>query len=149
MDAKNILTGAIAGTAAMTAFSYFLSDKESKDFREPALLAKMIRRAFPETKKPFSKTAGWMMHVSMGILFAYLSKRMIRKLHLPHDLSNDVFIGVTNGIAGAIAWKLAFSLHPNPPKIHFSKFYQHLVLAHIIYTLTALSVMEDIEGNQQ
>ena len=149
MDAKNILTGAIAGTAAMTAFSYFLSDKESKDFREPALLAKMISRAFPETDKAFSKTAGWMLHACTGILFAYLSKRMIRKLQSQHNLSNDVFIGVANGIAGVIAWKLAFSLHPNPPKIHFSKFYQHLVLAHIIYTLTALSVMENNEGNQQ
>jgi len=28
MDAKNILAGAIAGTAAMTAFSYFISDKK-------------------------------------------------------------------------------------------------------------------------
>lgn len=149
METKNILTAAVSGTAAMTVFSYFLSGKKSKDFREPALLAKMINRAFPETGKAFSKTAGWMMHFSMGILFAYLSKRMIRKLRSTDDLSNDVFIGVVNGIAGVIAWKLAFSLHPNPPKIHFNKFYQHLVLAHIIYTLTALSVMEDNEGNQQ
>jgi hypothetical protein len=146
MEAKNILTGAIAGTAAMTAFSYFLSDKKSKDFREPVLLTKMISRAFPETEKSFSKTAGWVLHACTGILFAYLSKRMIRKLQSPYDLSNQVFIGAANGVAGLIAWRLAFSLHPNPPKIHFYKFYQHLVLAHIIYTLTALSVLE---GNER
>jgi hypothetical protein len=142
MDAKNILAGAIAGTAAMTAFSYFISDKKSKDFREPALLAKMISRAFPETKKGFSKTAGWMMHASMGILFAYLSKKMIQKLQSPYDLSNRVFIGAANGVAGVIGWKLVFSLHPNPPKIQFNRFYQHLVLTHIVYTLTALAAME-------
>ena len=146
MEAKNILAGAIAGTAAMTAFSYFLSDKKSKDFREPALLAEMISRAFPETEKAFSKTAGWMMHACTGILFAYVSKRMIRKLQSTQDLSNEVFVGVANGITGVIAWKLAFSLHPNPPKIQFNKFYQHLVLTHVIYTLTALSVME---GNEK
>jgi hypothetical protein len=142
MDAKNILAGAIAGTAAMTAFSYFISDKKSKDFREPALLAKMISRAFPETEKGFSKTAGWMMHASMGILFAYLSKKMIQKLQSPYDLSNRVFIGAANGVAGVIGWKLVFSLHPNPPKIQFNRFYQHLVLTHIVFTLTALAAME-------
>jgi len=142
MDAKNILAGAIAGTAAMTAFSYFLSDRKSKDFREPALLAKMISRAFPETERSFSKTAGWMLHGSMGILFAYLSKKMIRKLQSPYDFSNQVFIGAANGVTGVIGWKLAFSLHPNPPKIQFNRFYQHLVLTHIVFTLTALAVME-------
>jgi hypothetical protein len=147
MKAKDILAAAAAGTAAMTIFSYFLSGKKSKDFREPALLAKMITRGFPETEKEFSKTAGWILHAGMGILFAYLSKKMLKKLQSPPDLPNDIFIGTVNGVAGVIAWKLAFSLHPDPPKIHYHQFYQHLILAHIIFTVTVLSVMSSERTN--
>lgn len=141
MKTKDLLIGAAAGTAAMTVFSYFLSGKKSKDFREPALLAKMIRRAFPETEKTFSEAAGWMLHSGFGLFFAFLSNKMIKKMQ-SEDLANNIVAGTVNGIAGVIAWKATFSLHPDPPKIHFHQFYQHLILAHIIFTITALSVMD-------
>ena len=47
MDAKNILAGAIAGTAAMTAFSYFLSDRKSKDFRGAGLACQNDKQGIP------------------------------------------------------------------------------------------------------
>ena len=72
---------------------------------------------------------------------------MLKKLQSPPDLPNDIFIGTVNGVAGVIAWKLAFSLHPDPPKIHYRQFYQHLILAHIIFTVTALSVMSSEQTN--
>jgi hypothetical protein len=41
--------------------------------------------------------------------------------------------------------KLAFLLHPDPPKLHFSNFYRRLILAHIIFSTTALSAMDEEE----
>lgn len=55
MKKSNVVAGAIAGTAAMTLFSYFLSGKKDKDFREPALLGKMINRVLPPSEKQFQK----------------------------------------------------------------------------------------------
>jgi hypothetical protein len=143
MKKSNVVAGAIAGTAAMTLFSYFLSGKKDKDFREPALLGKMVKRVLPPSEKTVSEIAGWMMHGSMGLFFAWTYQRLpeIRKMY--PDLPDDIFVGVVNGVIGVVLWKLVFSLHPDPPKIDFKRFYQHLILAHIIFSTTTLSVMDD------
>jgi hypothetical protein len=143
MKRSNVIAGAIAGTAAMTIFSYFLSGKKDKDFREPALLGKMAKRILPGSDKTVSEIAGWMMHGSMGLFFAWMYQRLpeIRKMY--PDLPDDVFVGVVNGVLGVILWKFVFSLHPDPPKVDFKRFYQHLILAHIIFSTTALSVMDE------
>ncbi len=142
MKKVNVLLGAVAGTAAMTLFSYFLSDKKDKEFKEPELLGKMVNRAFPSVDKMPAQIAGWMMHGSMGFLFAYVYKELLVNLQFNRDLPDDIFIGVINGLVGVLIWKLVFSIHPDPPKIQFSKFYQHLILAHIIYSTTTLSAMD-------
>jgi len=143
MRKRNVIAGAISGTAAMTLFSYFLSSKKDKDFREPALLGKMVKRILPGSEETVSEIAGWMMHGSMGLFFAWTYQRLpeIRKMY--PDLPDEVFVGVANGIVGIILWKLVFSLHPNPPQIDFKRFYQHLILAHIIFSTTTLSVMDE------
>jgi len=143
MKNKNLVVAAVAGTAAMTLFSYFLSGKKDKDFREPALLGKLVKRILPSSEKKISEVSGWMMHASVGFLFAWLYRRLpeIRKMN--PDLPDDVFVGVANGVLGAIMWKLVFSLHPNPPEIDFKRFYKHLILAHMIFSTTTLSVMDE------
>jgi len=145
MKKSNVVAGAIAGTAAMTLFSYFLSGKKDKDFREPALLGKMVKRILPPSENSFSEVAGWMMHGSMGLLFAWIYKRLpeIRKMY--PDLPDEVFVGLANGVAGVLLWKFVFSIHPDPPEIDFKRFYQHLILAHVIFSTTTLSVLADEE----
>ena len=145
MKTGNVLLGAAAGTAAMTLFSYFLSSKKDKEFREPKLLGKMVNRAFPSMDETQAEIAGWMMHGSMGVIFAFAYKKLLEEVSFRRDLPDDIFIGVVNGIAGVVIWKLVFSLHPDPPKIHFSRFYQHLILAHIIFSTSTLSAMDDNE----
>jgi len=142
MKTTNVLLGAVAGTVAMTLFSYFLSDKKDREFKEPELLAKMVSRAFPSVNQMPAQIAGWMMHGSMGLMFAYVYKELLKNLRFSRDLPDDIFIGAVNGVAGILIWKLVFSVHPDPPKIQFSKFYQHLILAHIIYSTTTLSAMD-------
>lgn len=143
MKTGNVLLAAAAGTAAMTGFSYFLSAKKDKEFKEPKLLGKMVNRAFPSIGKTSAELTGWMLHASMGLMFTIVYQQLIKELHFRRNLPNDIFIGVVNGVAGIIIWKLTFSLHPDPPKIHFSRFYGHLILAHIIFSTTALSAMDE------
>jgi hypothetical protein len=143
MKTGSVFLGAAAGTAAMTLFSYFLSGKKDKEFKEPKLLGKMVNRAFPSIDETPSQIAGWMMHGSMGLIFAFAYKELLEKIRFSRDLPDDIFVGVVNGVAGVIIWKLVFSLHPDPPKIDFSRFYQHLILAHIIFSTSALSTMDN------
>ena len=143
MKTKSILLGAAAGTAAMTVFSYFLSGKKDKEFKEPKLLGKMVNRAFPSMEEAPAQIAGWMMHGSMGLIFASVYQWLLENINFRRDVPDDIFIGFVNGIAGVVIWKLVFSVHPDPPKIHFKRFYQHLVLAHIIFSVTALSAMDE------
>lgn len=115
MKTRNVLLGAAAGTAAMTLFSYFLSGKKDKGFKEPKILGKMMSSAFPSLEETQAEIAGWMMHVSMGLFFAWLYHRSpdIRKLY--PDLPDAVVVGASNGVLGVLLWKLLFSLHPDPP----------------------------------
>ena len=138
-----VIAGALAGTAAMTIFSYFLSGKKDKNFKEPKLLGEMVNRAFPQIEKTPAKVAGWMMHASMGFIFTNAYVSLLRKIKFRTDLPDDVFVGVVNGVLGIVIWKLTFSVHPDPPKIHFNRFYQHLILAHIIFSTAALSALDE------
>lgn len=149
MKNGNVLFAAAAGTVAMTAFSYFLSKKKDKEFREPKLLGKMVYTAFPSVEKTPAEITGWVMHASMGLIFTLAYQQLLQKLRFRRDLSVEVFIGVVNGVVGITIWKLTFSLHPAPPKIHFSRFYQHLMLAHIIFSVTALSAMDEKSTNSK
>lgn len=143
MKTEKVVLGALAGTAAMTLFSYLLAGKKSKNFKEPKLLGEMVNKVFPKAEKTGAQVSGWLMHAATGLIFAAVYRKLLQKADFRRNVPNVVFIGVVTGVAGIIIWKLTFSLHPDPPKIHFSKFYQHLILAHIVFSTTTLSFMDE------
>lgn len=143
MKSGNVLLAAACGTAAMTAFSYLISRKKNKDFREPQLLGKMVYRAVPEIKKPQAKVAGWILHYTTGLTFAIIYKYFLKDTKLKPDVPDDVVLGLVTGVVAVGIWKATFSLHPDPPQIHFNDFYKHLVLAHIVFATTTLLILGD------
>ncbi len=143
MKTGNVLLAAAAGTAAMTLFSYLISRKKNKDFREPRLLGKMVYRAVPEIKKPEAKVAGWILHCATGVTFTIIYKLLLKDTELKSNIPEGVVLGLINGVVAAGIWKATFSLHPDPPEIHFNDFYKHLVLAHIVFATTSLLILDD------
>ena len=62
MQTGKIITSAIIGTTAMTLFSYLISTSENKNYREPEILGKLIRRLPIDASKESSEIAGWCAH---------------------------------------------------------------------------------------
>ncbi|MGN6530474.1 MAG: hypothetical protein ACTHK0_01815 [Ginsengibacter sp.] len=151
MKTGNLLLAAACGTAAMTAFSYLISRKKNKDFREPRLLGKMVYRAVPEIKKPQAKVTGWILHSATGLTFAIMYQFLLKDTKLKSNIPDGLVLGLVNGIVAVAIWKATFSLHPNPPEIHFNDFYKHLILAHIVFGTTTLLILDgkkrsEVEG---
>ncbi len=142
MKTANVLLAATIGTSAMTAFSYFVSRKKNKDFREPRLLGKMVYRAVPEIKKDESKVVGWILHCSTGLAFTIVYKMLLENTKLKSNVPDVIVLGLVNGVAAVGIWKAVYSLHPDPPKIKFKDFYGHLILAHVVFATSDLCILQ-------
>ena len=133
IDLRNALVGGIAGTTAMTAFSYLVSQKQDKYFKEPQILNDLLYRLSGVAERNRMPLPGFLAHYATGILFSTVynlfSKRM-RTLPLP---VSGLVSGLAFGLLGIGIWKTVFSLHPRPPKIDLNSFLGHLIVAHIIF----------------
>jgi hypothetical protein len=133
-----ILSGAIAGTSVMTLYSYLLSESKNKQFREPELLAILLKRLFPRINKSTTRMEGWMLHYLVGLFFTSIYDRVWRKTKGP-SLSSALLLGAISGVVGISVWKKTFDLHPEPPLIEFKKYYGQLLVAHLVFgAFTAL-----------
>ena len=128
MQADKHILPALAGTGMMTAFSYLVSDLRNKNFREPALLAGLLKNS------QHPKANGWKAHFLVGICWSPVLRWMIKKVAAGPVFSTMVAGGISGAVA-VLAWKAAFSLHPSPPSTDYKHFYRHLVFAHFVFSL--------------
>ncbi|UII31430.1 hypothetical protein LVD17_24360 [Fulvivirga ulvae] len=140
IKAIKILSAAIVGTSAMTAFSYAMAVQKQKKFEEPVLLNKLIRRMMPVNKlKPDDEgLTGWWLHYAVGVLFLVVFDHMWRKGKVKPYLPNTLWLGGLAGLVGIGIWKGTYKIHPNPPEdIDLKSFYGQLFVAHLIFVATA------------
>jgi hypothetical protein len=135
---NKILTSAIAGTTAMTLFSYIVSDSKKENFREPEVLAKMIKKLVPQTEKETAQLEGWLTHYGIGLLFCLMYVYLWKNRIYP-TLKSGLLLGAASGGLGIAAWHLTFKAHPNPPFKNLKKYYGHLFLAHLIFGAFAVT----------
>ena len=103
----------------------------------------MVYRASPAIQKPLAKVAGWGLHFSAGLIFTAIYAELLKRNLLKSDLPDAVVLGLVNGVAAVVIWKATFSLHPDPPQIHFGDFYKHLILAHVVFSTSDLSTLDE------
>lgn len=123
-------TSAIIGTSAMTLYSYFRSEVENKNFREPEILNMMIDNLDMRLQPP--TLTGWILHYKVGFGFASIYHAIWRKTKGPSIISGAL-LGAANGLIGIAAWDTALKNHPNPPTVARKEFYQHLFFTHIVF----------------
>jgi hypothetical protein len=133
MSLTRILAAAFIGTSAMTLTSYGVSKVKNQQFREPELLAALLKRIFSNVKKEDAHRAGWLIHYGVGLLFCTVYDRIWSTTEIKPTLLNAVLLGGICGAGGATVWKFVFALHPHPPENDRKKFYPHLLVAHIIF----------------
>lgn len=125
------MIGGLAGTAAMSAFSYAVSKEKQENFLEPNILGKMIYKALPQVGEKKAQIMGWVLHTVAGLVFSQAYKKML--VGKPTFLKGMLY-GGTSGIPAVMLWNTLIELHPNPPKdVDKKKYFGHLLLAHIVF----------------
>lgn len=140
MNLSRTIVAGVAGTTAMTLYSYVLSELKNKNFKEPRLLATLLYRLLP-LKKDSSGVTGWLLHYSVGILFALIYNAILRKRRIQNPAAQGAMIGAVSGIAAVLIWETSFRLHPAPPAVDYKRYYGQLVIAHIIFGTVAILVL--------
>ena len=128
-----ILSAALTGTTVMSAFSYIVSKKEHKQFREPELLNILVSRMPMDVKTSKESIIGWAIHYIVGLMFCALYDRIWQRLTPTERILTALPIGALSGVIGAVIWKSTLKMHPFPPIIHYRKYYLHIILAHVIF----------------
>ena len=131
----------------MTLYSYGYSHFKGRQFREPVLLAHLLKgKEEAESKQDY--LMGWLAHYLVGAVFstsynALLKGRLIRNPRL-----KGVVAGGLYGLLGVAGWKCTFKLHPAPPKIDYNEYYRHLVIAHLVFGYFAFGMLEKEENKK-
>lgn len=141
---KKIGFSGIAGTTTMTLYSYFLSRKKEKRFREPQILNYLIygkeEVVMGSAEKSSLLLPGFVIHYGTGILFSSFYHLLWKKKVKAGILKSGLGCGLTLGLVGISIWKSVFKLHPNPPKIDLNSYLGQLLIAHLVFgTTVALS----------
>ena len=128
-----VISAGLVGTTFMTLFSYLVSEMQKENFKEPELLGKMLNRLIPQFNSKTSQVAGWNIHYTVGLLFAVFYAQLWEKRKRKPTLKSGILLGGLSGILAFVVWRYTFKFHPVPPKIHFRKYYGHLLVTHIVF----------------
>lgn len=133
-----ILFAAVVGTTLMTLFSYLLSERQNKQFKEPVILNKLLKPLRFATIRNVSISGwGWLLHYSVGVVFALMFFWVWNVTEITPSVLSGALLGIPAGIIGITGWSVLFALHPDPPQIDFQNFYLQLMIAHMVYGVGA------------
>jgi hypothetical protein len=137
MKTKTRLLPGVTATTLMSIFSYTVSSSKDKNFKEPKLLAEMVEQFLPDKDKKMATPTGWVMHYTMGCLMTLVFQEVWKKAKTKPSFVQGVVAGLIGGVTGILIWKTVFKVHPNPPQIPFKRYYGHLMLAHLVFGISA------------
>lgn len=133
MESGTVLLPSVAGTSAMTLFSYLVSESKNRNFREPEVLGQLIQRMPKGFLKEHAQFAGWFIHYAIGVIFMVFYNELWKQKRIQPSLTSGAVLGGVSGLAGIIGWKGMFEVHPNPPTKNLKSFFGHLMLAHVVF----------------
>lgn len=146
---KKIIVSGIAGTTTMTLYSYLISGKKGKRFREPQLLNSLLYGQEDKMLGPVEESRqpipGFIAHYKTGILFAGIYHLIWKKKVKANVVLSGFGCGLILSILGISIWNTVFKVHPHPPKIDLKRFTGQLIIAHIIFGTTVALTSEALK----
>ncbi len=130
----------IAATSAMTLFSYAISRKFRKLYKEPVLLSYVLRILKVEIPRNSEDTYGWVLHYIIGFVFVLIYHFLWARDIVPISVLSTLLFGAASGIIGILGWMLMFKLTHHQPHIDFKGYYTQLFAAHVIFAIVAAVV---------
>jgi|GEM_PF-319719 len=135
-----IIIGALAGTTAMTIFSYAISASFRKLYKEPLLLQFVISRLGIQLNGNTLKVLAWAIHYAIGIFFAIGYHYAVAILQPDNPWLTAALFGGIIGILGIIGWKTMFALSGKPRQTDAGGYYAQLFIAHVIFAAVVVSI---------
>lgn len=127
----------IGATSAMTWFSYFVSKKFQKLYKEPVLLCTVFTELHVDLSAGVKRKFGWLFHYLIGFLFVITYHVIWVKNLLSVSLLSALLLGIISGVIGIISWVFIFKITRYQTPIDFKGYYIQLFFAHIIFALVA------------
>lgn len=140
MEIAKILVATLAGTSMMTAFSYLVSKAFHKLFKEPVLLAIIMKKLGFNFSRQMKSVLAWLLHYFIGLLFVISYEIAWVYFEVPQSWLVGLIFGCVSGIIGVLGWMLIFRIPGKPPKVRFTEYYLQLFFAHIVFAMTVLTV---------
>lgn len=147
---EKIIIAGVVGTTFMTLYSYLKAKKENQEYVEPIMINKLIDNSknLPSIKDEEIHPAGWGLHYATGISFVGLYWLLWKKVLTKPTTAKILIVGSISGLAGIAVWKSLFTQHDRPPKNYRNGYYRQLFVAHIIFSIFALTTYKSLEQNQ-
>lgn len=140
MEILKIILATIVATAVMTSFSYYVSERFNKLFKEPILL-NIILSALGAEMLPERKNAwGWAIHFMIGLLFVVAYHLIWHFTDIDPTWFTGLIFGIISGLIGIFSWFFLFKLPASPPKINYNQYYLQLLIAHILFALSVITI---------
>jgi hypothetical protein len=137
IDVADMMFSGISGTSFMTLFSYIAANAENEQFREPQLLAALVKRIYTDITPKQAEAIGWALHYMVGCMFTAAYQKIWKRTPLKRNALSGLLLGGISGLIGIAVWHTVFSLHPDPPRTHREGYYKQLFIAHLIFGLLA------------
>lgn len=134
-----ILVAAFFAMVTMTAFSYAVSTTFRELYKEPVLLQYFLKKTHLKESAELQAIFAWIIHYFIGLGFV-VGYHFLWSKQLFDTLLWATFIGTVSGIIGVLGWHLIFNYTRHQPKIDFKGYYLQLIIAHIIFALTAFGI---------
>lgn len=133
----NLLIAAFLAMITMTGFSYIVSATFRELYKEPVLLTYFLKELKWNLSATLKSILAWLLHYLIGLGFVIGYHLLWTNNLLPTTWGVGFLLGTISGIIGIIGWIFIFRYTQHEPKIDFKGYYLQLLLAHIIFGLTA------------
>ena len=127
----------IIGTMVMTLFSHIMELVTQEKFNEAQLINILISRSHSPAEIGENHYFGWVVHFLIGVMMSFGLWLYYSKIMPPEFTYHGVCIGLGLGILGVFGWSLILNFHSNPPQNRWVLFFGQLIIAHIIFSMTA------------
>ena len=129
MKAKQLITGGIAATNMMTAYSY-VADRAAK---ERVLIPELLGMLSNDMVSGRYRLHGWITHYLIGIAWSAVFYQTAERHQGRAVLVRGLTFGLFSGLTGIAVWQLLFRLHGKPYYTSLRLFRRHLLIAHVVY----------------
>jgi hypothetical protein len=137
MNLLKIFIAAFSATNIMTTFSYVLSTKYKKLFKEPVMMNFILEGVGIHLKGKGNTLGGWIAHYIIGFALVITYEAIWRYTVVPFGFVSGIILGIASGVIGIMCWRAIYltSIHEDVSR---RSYYIQLFFGHILFAVAVV-----------